>query len=155
MSAEQSWKRDYYAGALIALIGAYTVVQGRSYNIGTLTRMGPGFFPVMIGVALVLVGMAIAVTATFDGQAKVVIHSPAQWRGWTCIVAGPSLFIAVGRYLGFAPAIFACVFISALGDRTATLRSSLILATVVTIFGVALFSFILNISFPVWRWPHA
>ncbi len=155
MSAEPSWKRDYYAGALVALIGAYAVLRGLSYSVGSLTHMGPGFFPVMIGIALVLVGIAIGVSAAFDRSARSAAQSPMEWRGLLCILAGPSLFIVVGRALGFAPGIFACVFVSALGDRTATLRSSLILASIVTTFGVLLFSYLLNIPFPVLRWPHA
>ena len=51
-----------------------------------------------------------------------------------------------------APATFACVFVSALGDRTATLKSSLVLAAGVTVFGVLLFSYLLKVPFPIFRW---
>ena len=50
------------------------------------------------------------------------------------------------------PATFACVFVPALGDRTATLKGSALLAAGVTFFGVLLFSYVLQIPFPMFRW---
>jgi hypothetical protein len=44
------------------------------------------------------------------------------------------------------------VFVSALGDRESTLRASFFLATGITIFGVLLFSYMLQVSMPLWRW---
>jgi hypothetical protein len=49
------------------------------------------------------------------------------------------------------PAVFACVFVCALGDKTATLKSSTILAAGVTVFGVLLFHYLLTIPFPLLR----
>ena len=46
------------------------------------------------------------------------------------------LFIVFGSVAGMAPATFACVFVSALGDRDSTWKSALILAVLVTVFGV-------------------
>ena len=47
--------------------------------------------------------------------------------------------------------MFACVFVSALGDKTATYKSSFVLALGVTFFGVLLFHYLLNIPFPLLR----
>ena len=58
--------RDYYAGALVALIGAGAILEGRTYGIGTLTDMGSGFFPVALGAGLILMGILMA-----------AVHSPA------------------------------------------------------------------------------
>ena len=49
------------------------------------------------------------------------------------------------------PAVFACVFVCALGDNTATYKSSFILAAGVTVFGVMLFHYLLSIPFPLLR----
>ncbi len=147
-------KRDYYAGGLMALIGAGTILEAGHYQVGTLFHMGPGFFPIILGVVLVLVGILIAGAAA---SASVVgeddrVHLPEpQWRGWSCIIAGPVLFIVLGKYAGLIPAAFFCVFVSALGDRTATLKSALVLSITITVFGVFLFSYILQVSLPLWR----
>ena len=60
--------RDYYGGALMAVIGVAAIIGGRDYPIGTLSRMGPGYFPVALGVILTLVGFAIAATARFANR---------------------------------------------------------------------------------------
>jgi hypothetical protein len=82
---------------------------------------------------------------------QLIIPRP-EWRAWACILAGPVLFIILGNLGGLIPATFACVFVSALGDRDSTLKSALILAIGVTVCGVALFSYLLQVSLPMWRW---
>jgi hypothetical protein len=145
-------RRDFYAGGLMILLGIGTVLQAQSYKMGTLTHMGPGFFPVILGVVLTLIGILIAGSAATDHDDTPVLPPHPEWRGWGCIIAGPLLFILFGHFAGLAPAIFACVFVSALGDRTATLRGSLILATTMTVIGGALFSYVLKVPFPLFRW---
>jgi putative tricarboxylic transport membrane protein len=146
-------KRDFYAGGLMVLVGLGTVLEARSYNLGTLTHMGPGFFPIMLGAALIIVGVMIAGSATASGEndGTLVLPQP-EWRGWLCIIAGPILFIVLGHYGGLIPATFSCVFVSALGDRSATLKGSLILAVAVTVFSALLFSYVLHVPFPPLRW---
>ena len=142
-------RADHLAGMLISLIGLVALLQGRSYGIGTLGAAGPGFFPVVVGVVMVAIGILIALSryAAEKDEAEVSI----DWRGGSAILLGVLVFIIAGEYLGLAPATFACVLISALGDRTATIRSALILAAAVTVGGVALFSYALQLPFPLFR----
>jgi hypothetical protein len=140
-------KRDYYAGGLMVLIGLGMALKGPSYRTGTLMHMGPGFMPTALGVILVFLGILIAMSAiaTPAGEDDRILPENPQWWGWFCILAGPVLFIILGSYFGMAPAIFGCVFFSALGDREATLSNSILLGIVVTGFGVALFSDLLQV----------
>jgi hypothetical protein len=146
-------KRDYYAGALMLMFGVGAAVTGTGYKFGTLARMGPGFMPVVLGVVLAFLGLLIAGTAiapSEDDDKKFLPNNP-QWFGWLCIIGGPIAFIILGQFGGMIPAVFACVFISALGDKTGTYKSSLILASGVTVFGVLLFHYLLSIPFPLIR----
>ena len=149
-------KRDFYAGGLMVLFGLVAALKGPGYRVGTLMHMGPGFMPTALGVILILLGVAIAGTALSvpPGEDEDILPEQPQWLGWACILAGPLMFIIFGR-LGLIPGTFACVFVSALGDRTATWTSSLVLAAVVTVFGVAVFSYLLQIPMPLlkWGWP--
>jgi putative tricarboxylic transport membrane protein len=147
------WKRDYYAGGLMVLLGVGAAVTGSGYKFGTLARMGPGFMPVVLGIVLAFIGVLIAGTALGSSEPDEQNFLPdhPQWFGWFCILAGPVLFIVLGEYGGMIPAVFACVFVSALGDKTATYKSSFILACGVTVFGVLLFHYLLNIPFPLLR----
>jgi Tripartite tricarboxylate transporter TctB family len=146
-------KRDYYAGGLMLLIGVGAAVTGTGYKFGTLARMGPGFMPVVLGVVLAFLGLLIAGTALGSSEPddKKFLPDNPQWLGWLCILSGPVLFIILGQYGGMIPAVFACVFVCALGDKTATYKSSTVLAACVTVFGVLLFHYLLNIPFPLLR----
>ena len=153
MQGKFTIKRDYYAGALMLLLGVGAAVVGTGYKFGSLARMGPGFMPVVLGVVLAFIGLLIAATALGSSEpddGKFLPDDP-QWFGWLCIIGGPILFIILGEFGGMIPAVFACVFVCALGDKTATYKSSLILAAGVTVFGVLLFHYLLSIPFPLLR----
>ena len=149
-------KRDFYAGGLMILLGAAVTLDSTTYTLGTLTHMGPGMFPLMLGITLTIVGVLIlgAAIATPLSDDEGILPEKPEWFAWGCILAGPIAFIILGEFFGLVLATFACVFIPALGDRTATLKGSAILAAGVTFFGVLLFSYVLKIPFPMFRLGH-
>lgn len=143
------------------LIGLGIALKGATYRLGTPMHMGPGFFPTGLGVLLVLIGIAIAApalvptpTLTPEGQEsdESILPEHPEWWAWLCILLSPIFFIIFGRYFGMAPGTFACVFIAALGDRNKTWKSVVILSTVVTVFGVGLFSYFLQVPMPILTW---
>lgn len=152
--AEFATKRDFWAGVVMMLLGLFFAIDGPSYRTGTLFHMGPGFMPTALGVILTLLGLAISATAFAPSDEPEEPFMPAhpQWRGWFCILAGPALFILFGSYFGLAPATFACVFMSALGDNSTTFKRALGLSVVVTVFGVAVFVYGLGVPIPVLAW---
>ena len=151
--------KDHIGTALCIALGAAVLGIGLTYDVGSLEQMGAGFVPVVIGSLLILVGIAIGATATAHAQEVplVALHrgkaeSRPEWRGWICIVAGVVAFVVLGRWGGLVPASFFSVFIAALGDRENTLRSSAVLATIVTLFGVAVFYWFLSLQLPLFQW---
>jgi Tripartite tricarboxylate transporter TctB family len=151
-------KRDFYAGGLMLLLGLGIALKGSNYRGGTLMHMGPGFLPTALGIILALVGIAIAAASlSGDGDGDIHGHGAGQsilpehpqWWAWFCILMSPVAFIVFGRYFGMLPGTFACVFIAALGDKTATWKGTIILSTVVTVFGVTLFSYFLQVPMPI------
>ena len=147
-------KKDFYAGLFMVLLGAGVTLNSTTYRLGTLAHMGPGMFPFMLGILMTFIGVLIfiagLVTPLEDGER--ILPDSMEWRGWICILAGPLMFILFGEFFGMAAATFMCVFVSALGDRTATLKGSVILAAGVTIVGGFLFSYVLKVPFPLFRW---
>jgi Tripartite tricarboxylate transporter TctB family len=150
------YKRDFYAAGLMMLFGLFAAVNGPRYALGTLMHMGPGFMPTALGVILVLLGITIAVNAATatEGEAaeEGILPEHPQWLAWACILASPLAFIVFGKFGGMIPGTFMCVFVAALGDRDATWRGVTILASVVTLFGVLLFHYLLKIPMPVLKW---
>jgi Tripartite tricarboxylate transporter TctB family len=150
--------KDRISAILLVLLGMGIILEGRQYGIGSLRGMGPGFFPVVLGVLLVLVGAAIGLTApasTPSSEGAAIARSDPRlvdWRSWSCILGGVMGFILFGRTLGLAPATFAAVFISALGDRRNHLRDAALLASGLTIVGALIFHVGLHVQIPLFAW---
>jgi len=147
-------KKDFYAGLLMVLLGAGVTLNSTTYNLGTLMHMGPGMFPFMLGILMTFIGILIFISGLMtpleDGER--ILPQSMEWRGWICILAGPLMFILFGEFFGMVAATFMCVFVAALGDRTATLKGSAILAAGITVIGAFLFSYVLKVPFPLFRW---
>lgn len=158
MSTPSRFKKDYYGGGLMTLIGLATVAAGLQYHTGTLSKMGPGFFPVAVGALLALVGVMIAISARNDApaDAKPSGHGHGgglpDFRGCACIILGVLSFLLLGKYGGLIPATFSIVFISALGDRSNTVKQAALLALAMCVVAAVVFWWALQLQLPLFAW---
>lgn len=143
--------KDYYGGALMILFGLGAILEGASYQIGSLSHMGPGFFPAAVGALLALMGVIIAIEGLGHKNMGSTEGKP-EWRGWLCIIGSIVAFIILGEYTGLLPATFAIVFISALGDRMNTIKGALILSVSMCIVAIIIFWWLLQLQFPLLHW---
>lgn len=145
--------KDHLAAVLLLLLGLAVTIAGQRYQMGTLTRMGAGYIPVVLGVLLMVVGALIGLMA--PAAARRTITAPSfEWRGWPCVLAGVLAFIVLGRYCGLLPATFGSVFISALGDRNNSVRTAFRLACLMVVIGFLIFSWALRLQFPLFIWGN-
>ena len=157
MTALRSWRRldrDRIGALLMLVVGLGIVAEATTYRRGTLTQMGPGFVPLVLGILLVLVAVAIAFTAVVD-EANDRTEAPrgrSGWRGWLCILGGVVAFVVLGKHGGLVPASFATVFVSALGDRGNSVRDAFLLAAGLTLAGVLIFGYALHLQLPLFTW---
>jgi hypothetical protein len=143
-------KQELFGGVVIALFGLVGIIEGRRVGIGTPSNMGSGFVPMALGIILVGLGLLMAVQWTTNASDPgTIFDGRPEWRGWSCIILGVVSFIFLGIHAGLVPAAFACVFISALGDRTVSIKGAILLAAGVTAFGVVLFYYLLGIAIPL------
>jgi hypothetical protein len=144
-------KRDFWAGVMMIAFGLVMSLKGPTYSVGTLMHMGPGFLPTALGVILIGIGIAIAMTAVAvpGTEDEDILPAEPQWFAWACILLSPIAFIIFGSIGGLAPATFMCVFVASLGDKKATWMGSLGLSALICVFGVLLFHFVLQIPMPV------
>jgi hypothetical protein len=147
-------KRDFYAGLLMIFFGLVMALKGPTYRLGTLMHMGPGFLPTALGALLICLGLAISASAipVPEGEDEDILPEHREWFAWVCILCSPLAFMLFGAFFGLAPGTFACVFVAALGDRQMTLKNAVILSLIITVFGVGLFSYILQVPMPVFTW---
>ena len=141
------WNKDRTSAVVLLVLGAAIVAQGVTYRLGNMTHMGAGFVPVVLGVLLAAVGIAIGLTAEV-GDFGTAESNPTEWRGWLCVLGGVVAFVVLGRF-GLVIATFTSVFIAAIGDRKNSLVTSAVLAAVMTIAGSLIFNVALGIQFPL------
>ena len=147
-------RRDLAGGALVAALGLGVAAVAHGYRLGTLRRMGPGYFPLLLGAILIVTGGLIAL----GGMRRAVPHAAsrpagsADWRGAAAVVAGLVAFAVLGRWGGLLPASFACVFLSALGDRRNRPAVAAALAAAMTLVAVVVFHLVLRVQLPLLRW---
>jgi hypothetical protein len=147
-------RRDLAAGILMTLIGIGAMMQGAAYHVGSLTKMGPGFFPLSLGVIMAACGLVITITAKISAPVTETEEASLapEWFGWVAILGGIAAFVIIGQYGGLLPATFAIVFISALGDRHNTFLSAATLALTMTAIAVVVFWWLLKVQFPLLTW---
>lgn len=146
------YNKDHYGGVLMFLLGLGAAFQGMSYKVGSLSRMGPGFFPLALGVLLALMGVAIFAGAK-SAEPKIKEEPlPPEWRAWFLIVLSLVAFIVLGIYGGLVPATFSVVFISAMADRENTVKGAMLMSLSLTVVGILVFWWALDMQFPLFRW---
>ncbi|HEY0201326.1 MAG TPA: tripartite tricarboxylate transporter TctB family protein [Burkholderiaceae bacterium] len=156
-SPDKKFKKDYYGGALMVLIGLAAVYASVQYKLGTLGHMGPGFFPCAVGALLAFTGLLIAIMARSEkpGSAEALpghAHGMPDMRGAICIILGTLAFLGLGEYCGLLPATFAIVFICALGDRGNTITQALLLALAMMAVATLVFWWALQLQLPLFKW---
>jgi hypothetical protein len=129
-----------------------------TYSVGTGARMGPGYFPLMLGVLLAILGAVIIfeslVVETEDGE-KIGAWA---WRPLIFIISANLVFgLALGGLpsikipaMGMIAGIYALTFIASLAGEEFKLKEVVVLATVLSIMSYLAFVVLLKLQFPVW-----
>ena len=102
--------RDFWAGVLYAGFGGTAVLIARDYGMGSGARMGPAYFPTVLGSLLLAIGIASIVRSLArDGEPLGAI----AWKPMVLVTAATALFGLLLRSAGLVPAIVALVLVSA------------------------------------------
>ena len=113
--------RDVWAGLLFIALGSFTIAHSRDYAMGTLTAMGPGYFPAILGGMMILFGVTMSLGAIVR-RAEVRIHPP-QVRSVIAICASALCFGLLLDHIGLPITVF-CASMIACAARPGFLRLS-------------------------------
>ena len=102
--------KDFWAGLLYAGFGSTAIVLARDYGWGSSSRMGPGYFPTVLGSLLLLIGVASFVRS-FIARGEPI--GGIAWKGLILVTAGTLLFGFLLRPAGLVPALLALILVSA------------------------------------------
>ena len=146
-------KADLAAGVLIALLGAAVAVHAAtSYDLGTLRRMGPGMFPMGLGVLMGALGAMLALGAARRTAAPLALPRDrigVAFRSAALATAGVTAFGLLIRPAGLILAVLAVVVIPAFADRKNRPLQVIVLAVLLAALAVAIFSWLLGLPMPL------
>jgi len=142
--------RDLTSSLVVFAAGLFFIVNGLNYSMGSPTRMGPGFYPVLLGAIAVILALILLVPAlTREGHLE-----PIAWRPFLAVSVAIAAFALTLRTLGVGPAIFATVVVSAFADRTARPLSTIFVAVAIVAGTWLVFIKGLGIPLPLFRAPY-
>lgn len=151
-------QKDFYAGLMFAVVGIAFAWGAATYNVGTGARMGPGYFPLMLGVVLAILGAAIifkSLTVPSETGDKI---GKWAWKPLSYIISANLLFgVMIGGLpsiglppMGMIAGIFALTIVASLAGDTFKLKEVLILSFVLSAGSYLAFVKLLALQFPVW-----
>ncbi|MDD2544787.1 MAG: tripartite tricarboxylate transporter TctB family protein [Burkholderiaceae bacterium] len=151
-------QKDFFSGLMFMGVGGAFAWGATTYSVGSGARMGPGYFPLMLGILLAVIGLVITFNATVvetqDGDKigkwawKPLFFILAANLAFGVLLAGlPSLGIPA---MGLIVAIYALAFIASLAGEEFAAKAVFILATVLAAGSYVAFVLALKLQFPVW-----
>ena len=154
-------QKDFLSGLMFIAVGTAFAVGATNFDVGSAARMGPGYFPLLLGIVLALLGVIVTLQslrgrAQPDGGAVGAI----AWRQLIFILGANLIFglLLVGLpslgipHMGLIVAIYGLVITAGYARVGHRLRESLVLATVLAVGSYAAFVYALNLQFPVLPW---
>lgn len=139
--------KDVLAGLTFVGFGLAFAIGSLGYEIGDPVRMGPGFFPLTVGVLLAVLGISIAVTRSSEPDDEPMTAPP--WRAAGLILAALVVFGLTVRGLGLVPSIFVTSLLASLASRETRIPLAVLLAVGLTLLCIAIFVFALSLRLPL------
>ena len=139
--------KDLICGLLLIAFGGIYFWLSQAYSMGTPARMGPGYFPRLLGVLLVVLGLAIAARAFVIAGPQLARFSP---RPFLVLSTAIVLFGLLLRPAGLVVAVIVLVGVGSLAAPQWSWRTVLVLAVVLAAFSVAAFPLALGLPLPIW-----
>jgi hypothetical protein len=140
-------QRDFYAGLLFMAFGIVALVMAASYPLGTAARMGPGYFPRLLGILLVSLG---GVQSLIGLRGKAGDKVDWHWRPLFILLLSVAFFILIAPRLGMVAAGLVLAFVASFASAEFRWREALIAGILLGGGAAALFVYGLGVPLPIW-----
>jgi len=143
--------KHFLAGLMFAMFGITAIATSMGYRFGSTARVGPGMFPLMIGVLLLILGGIMAVRAARGSFGYDRVET-IGWRALVSVIASVLIFSALIRSVGLMAAVAASVAVVRLARPEGHWWEVLVLAAVLVGIASLVFKYVLNLSIPLVAW---
>jgi hypothetical protein len=139
---------DFWSGVLFIVAGVAIAMLAQDYRLGTAARMGPGYFPTLLGALLALLGALLALPAFLtDGERVPRFHL----RPLLFVLLAIGAFGVTLEFLGFAAAVVALVAVA--GLATPDLKPLETAGVAVFLAAFSILIFVVLLGLPIRLWP--
>ena len=141
--------KDFWSGVMFAAIGfAFAIiVKVQDYPMGNASRMGPGYFPFVLGAIMGVLGLIII------AQALVTTGGPISkfaWRPLIWVLGAFVIFGLLAKPAGLVISIVLLVIISSYGGHEHKWKEAVIASVILAASSVGVFIYGLKLPFPIW-----
>jgi hypothetical protein len=160
MTVALASQKDFVSGLMFMAVGGAFAWGAVDYEIGEAARMGPGYFPFILGLILVGLGALVTFNAFKTGAPGGDKIGSIAWRPLFFTLGANLLFgtllVGIPKFgipaFGLIVAIYGLVIMAGYARESAKLRESVILASILAVGCYLAFVKLLNLQFPVLPW---
>ena len=138
---------DFHAGLLFMAFGLAALLIVQSYPLGSAARMGPGYFPRLLGILLIGLG---ALQSVIGLRSKAEVSPEWRLRPLLIVLLGVSIFILLASRIGLVLAALALVLVSSAASSEFRWREALLSGAIQSVAAAAVFVYGLRLQLPVW-----
>ena len=139
--------KDFYSGLIFVAFGIAAIVIGSNYPLGTAARMGPGYFPRILGIMLIVLGAALSLRALkIKGEPIAKWH----WKPTLVVLGSVVLFGYIVNYAGLVVSTIILIVMSSWASPEFRLKESVISGVLLAALVVGVFVIGLKLQLPIW-----
>lgn len=142
-------QRAFTAGLLFVAISLVFFILSFGYEHGTITAMGPGFFPAMVSIFLGLIGVSVMIGALVPATHIEKLQS-WDFTGLAWISGSVVFFALLLPTMGLVVSLMVLVIIASLASPEFRWPGAIVNAIFLTAFCVIVFGYAINLQFPLW-----
>ena len=139
--------KDFWSGVIFIAIGLFAITYGTKYTLGTAARMGPGYFPRILGILLMVLGAIIALRSLRS-------HGPPlpgwKWRPTVIVLGSVVLFGLIVQPVGIAISTVILIVGASAASPEFRPREAIISGVLLATLAVGVFVIGLKLQLPIW-----
>jgi hypothetical protein len=139
--------RDFWSGVLFIVTGVLFMVLSRQYQLGTAAKMGPGYFPTILGGIMAALGLLIMIPS-FSSRGPEVKVARIDVKTIVLVLVAVAVYALTLPTLGFIVSLFLLILISSFASHEFSLKATLVSSVVLLVFSYVVFVKGLELQFP-------
>ncbi len=139
--------KDFYSGLIFIAFGVAAIVIGSNYALGTAARMGPGYFPRLLGILLIVLGAALSLRAL---RSRGEPLPGWKWRPTIIVLGSVVLFGLMVNTAGLVLSTVVLIVLSSAASMEFRPKEALISGVLLAALCVGVFVIGLKLQLPIW-----